>query len=822
MEKSRFFVGACLCAIGLTSAPAHAQDTETRGVRLDDVVVTARRKEENIQTTPVAVTALSGEALRRQQVVTLTDLQRTGPGLLLRTGLPGIGTQALIGIRGQGNLNSTLANDPSVAIYLDGVYIPRTMKDIATMRDLERVEVLRGPQGTLFGRNTTGGALNVITKNPTDRLEAEVNGELGNFDERNLGLVVNIPLASNLAARLAYNFHDVGGFVKDPILQRDFQDETSHLVRGKLKYDGNNFDVMISGDYNNYKDKGQPSVYLATNPASLINTVYGAANVAPYIHSSSNWWTTYAGGAVVPTSGANAAVYSMLTPEAKAVYARKPFNTMEAYGFNATVNANLGDLKLKSITGYRYMLTEAIIDTDGTPLPILLTYGGQKSRQISEELQLSGNITDKISFIAGAYYGKEIGYDDPRSQTLGSLIRNSYSTSQSITKGLFAQGYVQLTEALRFTGGYRYTWDEREVNLQAKQVLGLPNDAPATLGFGGVTGFNCQNSNITTAPAASRAAVAAQCSEVHSADFSYPAWTAVLDWQANHDLFFYAKTSGAARAGGFNNRAGSFPPFAPEKVVDVEGGVKATFLDNRLRANVAVFNSWRKKIQANVIAFVPGIGATAYVQNNGDSQVRGAEFEVTAAPWSGMEVNLGLSALDGRYDKGSFTEFRRFAFAGAPPAGCSATPGVAGSVDCTVDLSGTSLAQLPKTQFNIGFTQTIPSGDNEFAIHLDYAYVSSQIYAQEVALPQQSAADKAGIDGYNRYSVLPAYGYANARISYNITRRDIELYAFARNITNEKYISGRFGELYTSLGFAHEFPGPPRMWGVGVNMKFGK
>ena len=178
-----------------------------------------------------------------------------------------------------------------------------------------------------------------------------------------------------------------------------------------------------------------------------------------------------------------------------------------------------------------------------------------------------------------------------------------------------------------------------------------------------------------------------------------------------------------------------------------------------------------------------------------------------------MEINAGLSLLDGKYEDGTFTEFRRFAFAGPTPQGCVATTGVPGSIDCQADLSGTSILQLPKAQWNIGATQTFYFGDDELRFHVDYSHVSSQVYFETAAHPAESDAAKASYAAVNAASILPSYGYANGRISYEFVDRGLELYLYARNLTNEKYLSGRYGELYNSLGFVQDFPGAPRMWG---------
>lgn len=802
---------------------------EARG-GISDIIVTARRVEESLQTTPIAVTALGGAALERTQVVNIQDLQRAAPGLVVATGSPGTSGLAFVSIRGQGSLNPALSTDPAVAIYIDGVYVPRPSQGLFDIQDMQRVEVLRGPQGTLFGRNTTGGAINLISKDPVDRLEGSVRAELGNFNHREVGGVLNVPLGDNLAARAVYNFRDRERFGRNVALNRDVGGVKSQFIRAKIKYDAENFDVTFSGDYNKMTDNGQMNTlggYRASMFASGALASY-APLLQSALHRKENWHTVYVGGIVSPTGPLNpsaardTAIFAALPDEVRAMYNLRPYNRTTAYGGSATINAVLGGLNLKSITGFRYMDTEGLADTDGSPAPVLSTLGGSDSRQWSEELQMSGDLTNRLSFITGGYWSRETGVQYTRSQIFGGLLRHTLGDAENISKGLFAQAYYQITDTMRATGGLRYTWDTRITDLHNRQVFGLGGAAAVPTSIS-PTGFNCSNANVAAAPVADRAAVAADCSLLQSARFSYPAWTAGLDWQATPDIFVYAATRGAAKAGGWNMRAGALPSFRPEKVKDIEGGIKATWLNRRLRTNIAVFHTWKKDSQTVVSAFVPGAGVSTFTQNQGENRVWGAEFEATAVPWEGMEITFSASLQDGKYTK--FQETQRIASA-TPLTGCVAAPATAGGVpqfDCTVDLTSQPITQLPKTQLNIGLTQRIPAGNGEFSIHADYAYISSQHFDPVKAADQQSTAVKAAYAEEARLSRIAGYGLFNARISYELNNPNLEFYLFGRNLTENKYLIRSFADLYATgqLGIAAEFPGNPRTFGIGVKWKYG-
>lgn len=457
-----------------------------------DIIVTARHLEENLQTTPVAVTAISAEGLVRAQVVDIQDLQRTAPSLVVASGSAATSGYAFIAIRGQGNLTPIIANDPAIGTYIDGVYIPRPSQGLFDLQDLARAEILRGPQGTLFGRNTTGGAINIITKDPTGDFEGKVVGGVGSDEYRRFALTLNVPIANSLAGRINYNFRKRGSYGNNPLLRNDPWDLESHFVRAKLKFENDSFDLVLSGDYNKMKDHGQLVQIGAVNTGlSIFQPPSPLAGFVPSmtssLHSRDAWWTTYASRLSV--SPEMTATIATLPAREQAYYRqRTPYDSLEAYGLSATANIKLGTLNLKSISAYRFMDARGVLDTDGTPAPLLLTNALGDSESYSEEIQLSGDITEDLSFIAGGYYGREVGTETTRTQLFGDLFRLSTADAKNITKALFGQVYYQITPTIRAVGGFRYTWDSREAILHNRQIAGLPDNAVVP---SSPTGVNC-------------------------------------------------------------------------------------------------------------------------------------------------------------------------------------------------------------------------------------------------------------------------------------------------------------------------------------------
>jgi len=763
-------------------------------VGIEDIVVTARRTEESLQTTPIAVTALGSEALAVAKVENVVDLQRTAPGLVIGRGSAGSDGIVFVAIRGQGNLQPILANDPAVATYIDGVYIPRPSTGMTDIQDIQRLEVLRGPQGTLFGRNTTGGAINIISADPTDEFSGVVKAEYGKYDNLGLQATVNAPIAEGLAVRVSGAIRDREGYGFNPVNDRRFSDTNNKFLRGKLRYEGAGYDVTLTADWNKTRNHGQQLALQKFN-AAIVPDPFEAGLTAALLTKAKWWQNQGTGTAANPGAAA-------LTPEARALYGVNPFNELEVYGFSGTVNVDVGDMKLKSITAYRHSMNYGLVDTDGSVVPLLSTVAGSSSYYISQELQLSGDITDSLSFIAGAYFGKEDGVEFSRSQIFGSLIRDSNADVTNKTAGVFAQFYYEITPELRAVAGGRYTWDTRNSVLHNAQVYGLPYNAPVAT----PTGINC-----TVTP--TQPVTATACNQVQNAKFDYPAWNFGLDWQATEDLFLYAATRGAAKAGGWNLRAGGLPAFSPEKVKDVELGAKADLFDRRVRFNTALFHTWKSDNQAIVNAFVPGIGVTQYIQNNGKVRIWGLETELTVVPWEGMTISANGSLQDGKYVKGSFQEIQVVA-----GSGCTNPAGVANG--CVVDLSGLPLLQLPKKQLNISATQRVPLGSGELAVTGAYAYVGAQHFDAVRAADQQPAAVKAAYDVENRLGRVPGYGVFNGRIAYRLDEQGLELALYGRNIFNNKYLVRRFPDLYRTLGIATSYVGEPATYGVEATLRF--
>lgn len=759
---------AFFTAILSTTSPSAAQNSAAES-GIQDIVVTARKTSENLQTTPVAVTALDSTKLLQQQVVQVSDLQRAAPSLSIGGAGTGPSSIVYMAIRGNAQNSPNSASDAAVGIYVDNVYYGRPMFGNLGLLDLSSAEILRGTQGTLFGRNTTGGALNLTTTQPGGRFEGYVRGTYGNFDLRSTEAALTVPLAGDqLSLRVAGRYSQRDGYGYNPITDDDLNRlDHDYAMRATLRIAPDYLPVIltIGADYVNSRDRGTRSALVAVNPKGNLARLYPNIDISDYIQTKDNFWKSYGN----PVSGDSRI--------------DRPYNSNKGKGVYGNLEVDLGSAKLRSITAYRNSHSGNSIDLDGTPAQAASFVSLYYQNQFSQEIQISRS-SSNFDWIAGAYYFVESGTEQSDgiyllNTVLGNIAPSSRSLSdfKASSKALFAQVNYRFTDQLRLTAGIRNTWDKRSINRH------------------GTTFWN------TPAPICSVAPAGRPCDDPHSASFSYPAWTLGLDYELGDRKFAYIKTGGAAMAGGFNTRR--TPPgldsFRPEKVKDIEVGFKGDFLDRRLRTNIALFHNWRDNAQNTVNEFTSGSGLTQYVRNAGNVRAYGFEFEGTALPWHGMEITGSVGYLHTRYASGSFI-----------------VNGLGGKI---VDRSGESVPQAPKWTASVGATQTLESSWGSTSIHLDYTYISSRNYGQDTADPNNPAQNPADYATANRFSTLPGYGLLNGRVSVAIDNSGIDLSIWARNLTNTKYNQNLFNG-YTSLGFTTQFQGTPRTYGATAAFRF--
>ena len=784
-----------------TASEAQAENNE--GVR--EIVVTARRTSENLQQVPLAVTALDPTALTERQGVEVADVGRVSPGLSVQSGGTGNASLIYLAIRGNAQNSPNSFSDPAVGIYVDGVYLARPIASNNGLLDLASVEVLRGTQGTLFGRNTTGGALNMTTVAPSGVFEGYIQGQVGDYEMWSIEGAVNVPLAGDeLAVRVAGRYGERNqGFGRNPLRERDAAAVDSDLsLRGTIAWRPASLplEVSVSGDYIDIVDTYNNTALVGINPTGPALALYsGQFTLSDYLQTDDEFYTTYAN----PNTG-NPNIDDQT-------------NYNQAVGVRGTIELDLDAITIKSITAYRDSETGDSLDLDGTPAPIGSYSSDYKQEQFSQELQFTGDSADgRLQWIFGGFYFREEGNEQSASRVFADTdfgidfapANTNRASFVSESKALFAQANFDLTDALTVTGGFRYTWDKRSINRMGF-IGGQPGFDNVFLS-GGVPVVLPATGLCSVGPNANLVPPGPDCMDPVTAKFKYPAWLISVDYQINPDALVYARFGGAALAGGLNSRPTppGFDAFSPEKVKDVEVGFKGDFLDDRLRTNLAAFYLWRNGAQ-NIVNALVGVNLTQFVQNAGDVRSYGAEFETTLIPWEGMEIVGAVSYLNSKYADGSF---------------------IADGLGGPVDRSDEFVPRAPEWTWNIGATQTFDTDFAELSLHADYAYTSSIVQdfaTADLTAPAlndgvndaaEQAAALAFIDTQNSFSRLPSYGVMNLRAAA-ILPSGLELAVWARNVTNEKYYNALFNG-YGTFGTAIRFQAAPRTFGATVAYRF--
>ena len=575
-----------------TALPALAQDQG--GSAIEEIVVTAQKREESLQDTPISIAAFSARDLENKGISGLTDLRAQVPNLQL-TPFPNNAATTQIFMRGVGLADDQITQDGGVAVYMDGVYVARSQGLAMEVADLERIEVLRGPQGTLYGRNATGGAINFITRKP-DLGDFGFKGQvtIGNYDNRRFKAAVNIPVGETIAARLSYVNQKQHGFIRNPGTGIDrWGDKDREAMRADVLWQpSDRFSLRYSYDRT---EIGDTPYYVALSP------------LHPLV---------------------------LDRPEAGSPLVRDVLpNDITSQGHSLTAEYEVSDaLTVRSITGYRKLdnfqnqdyLTGAL-----GPNPLQKNSSRAKQDQWSEEVQLIGDALDGgLQYVAGFYYFKESGSNFSNSYSPPTLTRSfTTATIDNRSYALFGQATFTpqwLDNRLHLTVGLRQSWDKREATLSRQTQV---NGGPITT----IPGFGDGNRTFK--------------------DFS-PSFVVAFD--ASPDVNIYAKAVKGYKSGGFNVRASSITRFdegfGPETLWSYEAGIKSQWLDNRLRLNAAAFISKYSDIQVNVQSDPTNIRLTD-VLNAGKATVKGVEVDLTLAPVRNLRLSVNYGYLLARYDE---------------------------------------------------------------------------------------------------------------------------------------------------------------------------
>ena len=573
--------------------------TAQRTGQIEEIVITARRREESQQTVPIAVSAYDADALQAANITELESLSAVAPGLTV-TPLNSRGNVPGFSIRGQRQGAGDIANDPSVVVYFAEAAQVRPFGLASALFDIESVQVLRGPQGTLFGRNTTGGAILIQPNRPRlGQFEGYASVRLGNLDRFDLQGVVNLPLSDNVAVRLGYNRVRRDGYVTNVSTGLGMSGEHTDTFRGSVLFQpSSTFRNTLYFDYFEADQSGTGFRITAVRPGSTGAARYPLLQTLERFNSTLGFYEIE-GDLVGRSSG-------------------------KAYGFTNITEVDFSDnFRLKNIANARYMESNDSQELDGTDFPVLQPIDIQDATQFSEELQFQGEaFGGNLTWIVGGYYFWEEGFRRTLVFTLGSVPPNRFGRVNNESHSIFAQGDYRITRDLTLTLGARYTWDNRKFWQTS---------------LNGTTGA-C----IICTPARERS-------------FSSPTYTVNLAWQIDADRMVYVAHRRGYRTGGFNSSAttvSATTPFDEETVTDFEIGFKADWDigGSPLRTNLAIFRSNYTDIQRLLITFI-GTDITNSIFNAASATIQGGEAEIQFRPIPALELVGSASYTDPDYQE---------------------------------------------------------------------------------------------------------------------------------------------------------------------------
>jgi len=603
-------LSAALLGLVALPAAAQAQDDEVTASAIEEVIVTAQRREQALQDVPMSVSAFTEEQLAQLQADNLDSLQGAVPNMNL---VQGRGSNSSVNafIRGVGQPDALQTFDPAVGIYLDDVYLSRIQGGLFKLYDIERIEVLRGPQGTLYGKNTPGGAIRLITRTPGQDFEARAGFMVGDYGRKQARAYLSGPLADNFALGLSVLHDERDGFVTDPTDGREYNDEDTTVARLKGNWNvSDKVDVVFSADYTSE----DVALTLGRAEAALVSFDLLSGLVLRKLPPTGEW------------------NFETVTSLGDAGGQKT-----EHWGGNVTVNWDLtGYMTLKSITAYRELDWASYIDIDATELQLGDVFVGLDQSQFSQEFQLLGNNGDNFNWVAGLYYLDEEVPSDQAAFADDFLLLGGFPITfkrtirddlQTRSYAAFGQADWRFADRWTLGAGIRYTKEKKDYFR-------------TTSTFSNILG------------------VADPAFEFDASD-SWSDWTPTftLDYDLTDDVRLYGRLANGFKSGGFNGRANSpadVSTFDPETVWTGEIGAKTLMADGRLRANYALFMSRYDDFQARV-SVADGIDFRFPVLNAAELDIKGAEVEVDWLPIDALQLSTQIGYLDTKYGKGGFT-----------------------------------------------------------------------------------------------------------------------------------------------------------------------
>lgn len=812
------------------STPAYAQDEAAPAdeeARNPDIVVTAEFREARLQDTPIAITAVNAEMLEARGQTDIAQIAAQAPNVVLRPQPQNSGVGLVAFIRGIGQTDFNYALEPGVGIYVDDVYIPTLSSSMLDLMDLERVEVLRGPQGTLAGKNSIGGAIKLFSSKPDGSGRGSIQVTYGSYNRIDVRGFADIAVSDDLFVRVAGVSKNRDGYVTllDYALTHPGSNVPANNNAGKNgvlgTLGGQNYaagkvslrwvptdriELNISADVTNEDSDSGAEVLLATNPALTTDTNPLAG--APWLMGTDGNPVDL-GCQFVPQNGYSPGASCDTTPagyDAKYIsyanfldnrgtsgtqpykpYAADQGNKYNGWGIQYNLTADLSDtMQVVWIGSWREYDSTWGMDQDGTPIPVSQLNQTLHHRAWSQEARLNGEIGDGLfEYTLGGFWFDQDGSLQARVDLnyavngLGIDFIHGPDTTPSTSKAVFFNGTLHPSEDWTVSGGLRHSWDEKTYTYFRSNPDGTVPDP--------------DNCNLFAQP---NCALVGLYNISDSFEGKRWDWRIVTDYKFTDDFLAYASVGTGYKGGGVNPRPFYGPlsennqlkSFDPETLTTYEVGFKADLLDRRLRVNGAAFLN---KYQDIILTLLACPTSPCLQPNNvGNADVKGLEFEISAHPVDGLSLDGSLSYLDFQYT-GPFDQ---------PEAG-----------DCTDTLENTNVTRCmvtpytPEWTYSFGVQYDADIGPGTVAFRFDGSY--------------QSEMHTAAINTATSY--LPGRFLANAKIWYTTDDDDWQVSLEVQNVF-DKYYMHSVSDIYDTgnLGVWTGQPGLPRTWAVTVKRNF--
>ena len=794
-----------LLSLSLLTIPSFSYSAEEESSIFDEVVVTARKREESAQSVPIPISALDGDRLESRNITEIADVTKLTPNLNFSA--QGINsTVTNVFLRGIGQSNWSETQDPKIGIYIDGVYLSRPQGGMVDLIDVDRVEVLRGPQGTLFGRNTTAGLIHIITKDPTEALEGFANLGVGTEGHIVMRGVLNVPMGDKLSARFAVMSKETDGFIKNQITGEDQGNEDSQSFRASFKYTGDGYNARFTFDHFESDELAMISSCRFIAPANgALATGFPAvaylAGTYDTMRKNCQETSRNLGRDNNPNQGV----------------------TSDTDSFTLTQSLDLGIGTLTMISNHREIenyngtwgwgMGSGNSPTTSTTNLLDVINNASENDIDSHELRLSGD-TDNLTWTIGAYTFEEDnygiidvpvlrGYTPPAptawplyyfvipgalnvaqtvmgTQMFGS--RTQYNIVTNSNDAFFAEGTYVINDKTDITVGIRKTEDDRQ--FTRGQWLYVGNNAKGAFDIGN----NCPgNIDPTTMMAKSETCY-------QEVDYSETTSRVILSYQNSEDLMTYYSYSKGYSSGGFN-QAIDMKAFLPEISDNYEVGFKSTLRDGTLRLNGTYFYNIYENQQITVGRVIDG-QPTADIINAKEAKIEGIELELLAQLSDSWAMTMTYGFMDGKYNSFTVDDY---------------------TYDPTTFVTTITQRDLSDTPFGY-------SGDNGKSHTFDMALIHTQTLSSGANVMSQIGLTKRdnswGTLRHTPGSDLPGYSLIDGRITYALPDGVTTITLWGTNLTDKEYRSGmlwqggdpEIGD--PSLGMAADYWGQPRRFGI--------